>query len=212
MKWNQDLTPYKITTDRLVIKCWEPKYAEQLRDEIVRSSDSLLPWMPFAKPPIPSIEQQANVIRMFRGNYDLGNDYTLGIFTPSEEIAIGSTGLHTRQGQDTFEIGYWIGKDYQGNGYATEVAIALIKTAFELSNIDRLEINTVTENAKSLSVIKKLNVIYEETVKNNTQDAYGNYHDSQKWSLTRDNYSNWKFKDFPIKWYSITGKEISNNI
>ena len=208
MKWLNEIVPYKIETDRLVIKCWEPCYAAQLRNEIEKSSSSLLPWMPFAKPPFPTVNEEINTIRMFRGNYDLNKDFVLGVFDKEEKIVIGSTGLHTRQGINVLEIGYWIGIDYQNEGYATEVASALIKTAFELSDIVRVEINTAIENIKSQNVIRKLNMKFDGIIRKEVIDADGMLHDIQKWSLIREEYHQSAIKDIRIRYFDSNKAEI----
>ena len=208
MKWLNEIVPYKIITDRLVIKCWEPSYALQLRNEVERSSSSLLPWMPYAKPPFPTVNEEINTIRMFRGNYDLNKDFVLGVFDKEEKIVIGSTGLHTRQGNNVLEIGYWIGINYQNKGYATEVASALIKTAFELSDIVRIEINTAIENIKSQKVIQKLNMKLDGIIRKEIIDADGILHDIQKWSLVREEYNQSAIKDIFIKYYNSNNVEI----
>jgi len=208
MKWQNEIVPYKIKTDRLVIKCWEPGYALQLRNEIEKSSPSLLPWMPFAKPPFPTLNEEINTIRMFRGNYDLNKDFVLGVFDKEEKTVIGGSGLHTRQGINVLEIGYWIGIDYQNKGYATEVASALVKTAFELSDIVRVEINTAVENIKSQKVIQKLNMKLDGIIRKEVIDADGIHHDIKKWSLIREEYNQSAIKDIRIKYFDSNNVEI----
>ncbi len=208
MNWNDGITPYKIETDRLIIKCWEPKYAQKLKAEIEESADVLLPWMPFAKAPFPTLIEEINTLRTFRGNYDLNKDYVLGIFDKAEEIVIGSTGLHTRQGPNTFEIGYWIGKRHQNKGYATEVTSSLIKLSFEYSNVIRIEINSAYENTKSENVIKKLNIQFEGVIRKGIVDAYGKYHDLKKWAILREEYEKSEHKKRMIKAYDCTGNLI----
>ncbi len=205
MKWQQGKTPYKIVTERLVIKCWEPRYAERLLDAI-RSTESLLPWMPFAKPPLASVQQEIDLLRMFRANYDNDQDYVLGIFDPTEEIVIGSTGLHTRRGPHALEIGYWIGGGHQRNGYAVETASALIKTAFLLSDVARVEINTAVDNRRSRAVIEKLGLRLEGVLRSTIPDADGVLHDEEKWSILRSEYERSAHRDRKLTFYSATGE------
>lgn len=199
MKWNNNVTPYKIKTRRLTIKCWEPRYAKQLRDLIEESSSSLLPWMPFAKPPLPTVNEEINLIRHFRAQYDLDKDFTLGIFDLDEQVVIGSTGLHTRQGENTLEIGYWIGLKHQKNGYATEVASNLITMAFEFSDIKRIEVNAPGDNIESIKVIQKLGLKKEGVTRLGFVDANNAFHDLEKWSILREEYELSKHKENKIQ-------------
>lgn len=54
------------------------------------------------------------------------------------------------------EIGYWIGKPWWGNGYATEAASALVEHCFGEAGFKRLTAGHFIDNAASARVIKKL--------------------------------------------------------
>ena len=41
--------PYRIETDRLTIRCWEPRDAPLLKQAVDASLDHLRPWMPWAR-------------------------------------------------------------------------------------------------------------------------------------------------------------------
>ncbi|MBU0935250.1 MAG: GNAT family N-acetyltransferase [Spirochaetes bacterium] len=206
MNWLEKRTPYRIETGRLVLKCWEPRYAQRLLNQIQASAGSLLPWMPFAKPPYPDLAAEINLLRSFRGRYDSDRDYTLGVFDPTEEQVIGSTGLHLRDSSEYFEIGYWIGLEHQGRGYATETASALIKVAFEYSDTERVEINTAAGNLKSQAVIKKLGLHFEGTLRGLSRDADHNRMDQLRWSITREEYRQSAHRDTAIRVYDCLGQ------
>lgn len=209
MNWIGNRVPYRIATGRLLLKCWEPSYAEQLSALVIESADSLLPWMPFAKAPYPTVDEEMNLLRTFRGNYDLGKDYVIGIFDADERAPMGSTGFHLRNSADCLEIGYWIAKRYQGRGYATEAAAALIKIAFELTDVARLEINTAVGNERSQKVIRKLGLQLEGTLRNDGRDAYGKLVDHQKWSMTRSEYLASGHRSLAIRAHDCAGGEIA---
>ncbi|MCE2503655.1 MAG: hypothetical protein J4G05_06325 [Chlorobi bacterium] len=62
---------YRIETERLVIRCWEPKDALLLKSAVDLSIDHLLPWMPWAKHEPQTFEEKVELLRMFRGKFDL---------------------------------------------------------------------------------------------------------------------------------------------
>ena len=66
---------YRIKTEPLILKCWDPIYARKLHDAIRESRDSLLPWMPWAKPENPEIQEKVNLLRKFRSDFDCDSDY-----------------------------------------------------------------------------------------------------------------------------------------
>jgi RimJ/RimL family protein N-acetyltransferase len=68
---------------------------------------------------------------------------------------IGAVGYIERDSTQA-EIGYWIGKPWWGNGYATEAARALIEHCFRDVGFKRLTCGHFIDNSASARVIKKL--------------------------------------------------------
>src|SRR5262249_38925656 len=100
--------PYRIVTERAVVRCWEPRDAPLVKDAIDSSLDELREWMPWALNEPQTVEEKVELLRRFRGQFDLGEGFVYGIFSPDESEVVGGTGLHKRVGADAFEIGYWI--------------------------------------------------------------------------------------------------------
>ena len=90
---------YRIETERLVVRCYSPKDAPLLKASIDESLEHLRLWMPWAHDEPESLEKKTARLRKYRGQFDLGIDYTFGIFNEEEDTLIGSTGLHTIAGQ-----------------------------------------------------------------------------------------------------------------
>lgn len=147
--------PYRIVTERLVIRCWNPGDAPLVKEAVDSSRDHLLPWMPWAEEE-KTLAEQAEVLRGFRGRFDLGQEFVYGIFDRGEAEAVGGTGLHTRVGEGAYEIGYWIRASRAGDGLATEATAALTRVALELCGVDRVELHIQPENAASLRIPEKL--------------------------------------------------------
>lgn len=148
--------PYRIATKRLVIRCWNPDDAPRLSEALAESRDELLPWLPWAADEPRPLDDRVELLRSFRGRFDLGEDFTYGIFDPKERSVLGGTGLHTRAGPDALEIGYWIRTGRTGRGLATEAAAALTRVCFELLGLDRVEIRAEPGNDASLAIPAKL--------------------------------------------------------
>jgi RimJ/RimL family protein N-acetyltransferase len=68
---------------------------------------------------------------------------------------IGCVGYRATE-EDHAEMGYWIGKPYWGQGYATEAARALVRYAFDKERFDYLTCGHFKENPASARVIAKL--------------------------------------------------------
>jgi RimJ/RimL family protein N-acetyltransferase len=157
--------PYRIATERLVVRCWQPADAPLLKEAVDESLAELLPWMPWAAQEPQPLAAKVGLLRGFRGRFDLGQDFIYGIFTPDESAVVGGTGLHTRVGEDAFEIGYWIRTSHAGRGFATESSAALTRVAFELCGVDRVEIRVDPANSASVRVPRKLGYSEEATLR-----------------------------------------------
>jgi RimJ/RimL family protein N-acetyltransferase len=199
---------YRIETERLVIRCYAPSDAEKLQTSIAESIDHLLPWMPWAINEPEELEAKISRLRIFRGQFDLGQDYVYGIFDKSEEKLIGSTGLHTRQGEEVREIGYWISAKYINQGFATEAVSVLTKVGFEIEKMPRIEIRCAPDNVRSQKIPEKLGYQLESTLKNGTTDTYGNLRDVMIWVMLKPDYSKSKVGQINLKSFDIVGRPI----
>ena len=147
---------YRIVTARLVIRCWDPRDAPLAKEAIDSSLAHLRPWLPWARHEPQTLEEKVELLREFRGQFDLGADSVYGIFDAGEERVLGGTGLHPRMGPGGLEIGYWIRADAAGRGFATESTAALTRVAFELAGVGRIEIHCAAENLASAAIPRKL--------------------------------------------------------
>lgn len=72
------------------------------------------------------------------------------------ETAIGDLGFKGPQTKGTVEIGYGVEKPFEGNGYTTEGAKALIEWAFSQQDVYIIKAETDPDNAASQRVLEKL--------------------------------------------------------
>jgi RimJ/RimL family protein N-acetyltransferase len=121
--------------------------------------------MPWAADEPQPLEQKAELLRTFRGHFDLGEDFVYGIFTPDEREVVGGSGLHTRVGPGALEIGYWLRASRVGSGLAREAAAALTLVAFRVCGVDRVEIRVDPANDRSLRVPRALGFAEEATLR-----------------------------------------------
>jgi RimJ/RimL family protein N-acetyltransferase len=109
----------RIKTDRLLVRCYSPEDASKLKEAVDASLDHLRPWMSWAKDEPTELDTKVELLRRFRGNFDLGTDFVYGIFSADGSVVLGGTGFHPRVGPNALEIGYWIREDSIGKGFAT---------------------------------------------------------------------------------------------
>lgn len=186
--WHLFNPAYRIETERLVIRCYEPADVHMLAESVTESVEHLRPWMPWVYREPEPIEEKVKRIRRFRGQFDLGQNFTYGIFNPENTKLLGGTGLHTRLGEHALEIGYWIHRDYVNKGLVTESTAGLVRVAFELLHIHRLEIHCDPRNLASAAIPRKLGFTHEGTLREKTL-FLDRWSDSMVWGLLESEYS-----------------------
>jgi RimJ/RimL family protein N-acetyltransferase len=157
--------PYRIRTERLTIRCWEPRDASLLKEALDSSLDHLRPWMPWALEEPRPLDEKVELLRAFRGRFDLGQDFVYALFDRDETEVVGGSGLHTRLGDGALEIGYWLRASRVGSGLAREAAAALTYVAFRVCKVDRVEIRIDPANEASLRIPRALGFVEEGTLR-----------------------------------------------
>ncbi len=200
--------PYRIATKRLVIRCWNPEDAPLLSEALAESRDRLLPWLPWAADEPRPLDDRVELLRSFRGRFDLGEDFTYGILDPKERSVLGGTGLHPRAGADALEIGYWIRTSRAGRGLATEAAAALTKVCFELLGLDRVEIRAEPDNEASLAIPAKLGFTREGLLRRRLAGADGTKRDVVVCSLFAADYPGSPAEATKLRVWDAAGREM----
>jgi RimJ/RimL family protein N-acetyltransferase len=118
---------------------------------------------------------------------------------------VGGTGLHTRHGDDAFEIGYWIRESRAGEGLATEAGAALTKVAFEVSGVDRVEIRVDPPNERSRSVPRKLGYVEEATLKRRLEPGP---RDVVIYSIFADGFPGSPAASAQVEAYDVVGERV----
>lgn len=199
---------YRIETQRLVVRCYHPQDAPLLMAAVQESLEHLKPWMPWAHQEPQNLQQRIAWLRQCRGKFDLGEEFTYGIFNPDETAVLGGTGLHPRVGRDALEIGYWIHVNFINQGLATEVAAALTKIAFEIHDVARVEIHCDPKNFRSAAVPQKLGFVYEATLRQRIEDHTGQKRDSMIWTLLSEDYATSKAAQTTLTAFDAIGRRI----
>ena len=173
MSWEGPPAPYRIETERLVVRCYEPRDAPLLKEAIDSSLEHLQPWMPWALDEPQTLEQKIELIESFRASFDAGENFTYGIFAADEAEVLGGTGLHPRVGPGGLEIGYWVRASATRQGIVTESTAALTRAGFEVCEADRIEIRIEPRNEASFGVPRKLGFVEEATLRRRLPGARG---------------------------------------
>ena len=83
-----------------------------------------------------------------------GDSREMVFLVEHNHVPVGVTGVDWSE-PDAPELGYWVGVDYWGRGFATEAARAVIDYAFEEYNIDYMVSGARVINPASRNVLEK---------------------------------------------------------
>ena len=203
--------PYRIETDRLVIRCYDPATdAPALKECVDSSIEHLLPWMPWARFEPQTVEEKVELVRRFRGAFDSGEDFPYGVFERDESRQLGGTGLHTRGGPSAFEIGYFVREDAIGNGYATELTAVLTRVAFELCDAQRVDVKIVPENERSIRVPERLGYTLEGRLRRRLEpeDEDGRLRDFFLYTMVREELEGSPCMNYGYAAYDVAGTTL----
>jgi RimJ/RimL family protein N-acetyltransferase len=159
---------YPITTERLVLRPLdaatdvEPVHAYQSREDVCR----YIPYFPRTREQIA--ERLADPERN-RSTFEKdGQVISLAVVLRETGQLIGDVVLmwHSAEHQGG-EIGYVINPDFQGNGYVTEAAGALLALAFDDLKLHRVIARIDQRNAASANVARRLGMRQEAVLVEN---------------------------------------------
>ena len=136
----------QIKTKRLVLK--KPTKKINTKSIVSHIGDwEVAKWL--SDVPYPYTEQKAEEW-LNNINHD---DLTFSIFM--NDSLIGGVGVSLEEDND-LDLGFWIGKNHWGKGYATEAAIGLIQYVKEETNFKQITACYIKGNTGSSNVLKKL--------------------------------------------------------
>jgi RimJ/RimL family protein N-acetyltransferase len=101
-------------------------------------------------------------IRTHPEDWNRGERLTLAICPRDDSSELfGAVSLHISSAHSHGEIGYWIGFEHWGKGYATEATEAVIKYGFGTLRLHRIQGRHLTRNPASGRVMQKVGMQLE---------------------------------------------------
>jgi RimJ/RimL family protein N-acetyltransferase len=166
-----------------------------------------MPWAHEDPQPLPA---KVELLRTFRGRFDLGQDFVYGIFSRDESEVVGGTGLHRRSFEGVLEIGYWISAARAGQGLGTEATAAVARVGFEVAEASRIEIRVALANVASLAIPRKLGFVEEGTLRRflHARDGTPLQRDAVVFALLREELDGSPVAQADVRAYDAGGERV----
>ncbi|MZI96131.1 GNAT family N-acetyltransferase [Vibrio sp. CAIM 722] len=146
-----------ITTPRTIIDVLTVDDAQALQHYYVSNQEHLAPWEPMRGDDYFSLTNMQQLIAQGIEGFAQKSNFRFVAFTPDRNTIIGCanfTGVMRGVFQACF-LGYSIDKQFEGQGYMTEILDGTIQYMFEHEKLHRIMANYMPKNKASARVLEK---------------------------------------------------------
>ena len=150
----KDLRIEVLETRRLRLRPFKTEDGERLTEllqdpEIHRWTSSI---------PYPyTLDHAREFLELLDKDRATGASFVWAITDLQDGSVLGAMGLHdVKPDSGNAELGYWLGKDYRGLGYATEAARRVISWCFEVGEFHRIQASYFPGNQASEGVMRNI--------------------------------------------------------
>ncbi len=162
----------KLETKRLVLRPYRKSDAKNIVEKINHKEIVIYLF----GPPYPYKMKDANwFINDSLKKSRKGKSHEFAITLKETGELIGGTGVNRIDKKNSnANVGYWIAKEYQGKGYATEAAKKVVEFGFMKLKLMKLHAKVVSVNPASSIVLQKIGFKREGILRKHTKDLFAN--------------------------------------
>ena len=180
--------PAEWRGERVVLRRWRDEHAEAFFTAIMASKEHIAQWLPWAAH-YQAVDDARAFIRRNSGHWSLHMHIGLGIFHRTDEALLGSIGVSVRDWSvPSFELGYWIGRDVEGQGYISEAVRVMTRFVFEELHAERVTIRCDARNARSKVVPERLGFVFEGSLRHDSLATDGTIRDTLVYAMIPADY------------------------
>jgi ribosomal-protein-serine acetyltransferase len=156
------------------LRLLEERHAATLFATVDRNREYLAEWLPWVDATATADDSLA-FIRATLEQFAQNNGFTAGIWI--DGALAGVIGTHKINWLNRkVELGYWLAKEFRGRGIVTDSCRAAITHLFLELDLNRVEIHCAIQNAKSITIPRRLGFTLEGTMRE-SQLCQGRYQD-----------------------------------
>ncbi|WP_181304492.1 GNAT family N-acetyltransferase [Rufibacter sp. XAAS-G3-1] len=167
-------TSVEISTERLSIRPYTLEMAPTFWKLLSQNRARLLPDFPDRTSAVMTLTDAQNRIKVFMAQHQSGDLYSFGIWRKETGDYIGDITLRRlARGKPFSEVGYYLGEQAEGHGYATEALKGIARHAFQDLKMESINLRCTIDNARSKRVAERSGFTHLKTYTPVLQDSAG---------------------------------------
>ena len=176
-----NMTPRKLEKN-LSLSLLSEQHAPSLFELTDKNRAFLRPWFPWVEFTI-QVKDTVNFINEQQKLY--GEKKAIQVAIERENTIIGVVDYHEIDLEnDVGRVGYWLGEQYNGNGYMSLAVMEMLKIGFNDFALNRIEIQCAKENVKSRAIPERIGFI-QEGILRSSEKVNGQYYDHVVYGLLK---------------------------
>lgn len=144
-----------LSTRRLVLRA---PIQEDIDDLVTLANDRAIAEMTSRLPYPYTLQDAQRYVGAVLDGSSIGHIYAITLADTGRLIGMCSVEMRARS--NGLEVGYWIGRNWWGKGYATEASSAVVDLAFKVTGTDAIFAACRVNNAGSRRVLMKQGFIF----------------------------------------------------
>jgi RimJ/RimL family protein N-acetyltransferase len=179
--------PTHIETERLYLRCYRPGDGQWYYAMSQKNRSHLMQYeSENVVMTIKSEEDAEIVVRDLAAAWVARNCFFMGAFDKKSDefvaqIYVGPVNWELPE----FQIGYFVDKDHEGQGYVTEAVKATLQFIFEHLKAHRVRLECDDTNARSYQVAERCGMVREGHVRENKKNSDGTFSGTLHFGLLR---------------------------
>lgn len=180
--------PERLEGERVVVRTFADEDAAAFHQAIRESVEHIRPWLPWYAAH-QTVEDTLEFIRRTRADFLVRDNFPFGVFDRDDGRPLGGVGLGPREWKvPSFEIGYWLRRTAEGQGFIQEAVRMVTAFAFEKLGAERVMIRCDARNLRSQKVAERLGYVREGCLRRQEVDTSGAFADMVYYSMLSEEY------------------------
>jgi [ribosomal protein S5]-alanine N-acetyltransferase len=146
----------ELAGERCLLRPLASADAQAMCDLRLRNREFFRPWEPLAKDSHFTLSAQRRAIEGSLDEWAAGREYGFGIFDTEAQLVgrIRLTAVYRAAWQNA-NVGYYVDRERNGRGFATEAVGLVTRFAFDQAGLHRVQAAVMPHNVASVRVLEK---------------------------------------------------------